>query len=81
MTSSVVASRATPNVFARRLFHGLPPRYNRLAAWLSMGQDRRWRDEMVRHVAVGAPGKVLDVACGPAAVLLALATSTDAVTA
>jgi demethylmenaquinone methyltransferase/2-methoxy-6-polyprenyl-1,4-benzoquinol methylase len=43
-----------------------------------MGQDRRWRDEMVHHVAVGTPGRVLDVACGPGAVLLALAASTDA---
>ena len=78
MTTDVVASRAEPNAFARRLFEGLPPRYNRLAAMLSMGQDPRWRDEMVRHVASARPGRVLDVACGPAAVTCALGRATSA---
>src|SRR5207249_2064518 len=33
-------SRADPNRVARALFAGLPERYDRLAAWLSLGQDR-----------------------------------------
>jgi demethylmenaquinone methyltransferase / 2-methoxy-6-polyprenyl-1,4-benzoquinol methylase len=78
MTSDVLASRAEPNAFARRLFKGLPPRYNLLAEVLSMGQDRRWHDEMIRHVAPSAPARVLDVACGPAAVTCALAAATSA---
>jgi len=78
VTSGVLASRAEPNAFARRLFRGLPARYNLLAEVLSLGQDRRWRDEMVAHVATPPPGSVLDVACGPAAVTCALAQSTPA---
>lgn len=78
MTSDVLASRAEPNTFSRRLFKGLPARYNLLAEVLSFGQDRRWRDEMVRHVATPPPGSVLDVACGPAAVTCALARATTA---
>jgi demethylmenaquinone methyltransferase / 2-methoxy-6-polyprenyl-1,4-benzoquinol methylase len=78
VTAAVEASRATPNTFARHLFSGLPPRYNRLAALLSLGQDRRWRDEMVSHLAIAAPQRVLDVACGPGAVLCALAGATNA---
>ena len=78
MTGDVLQSRAAPNAFAQRLFRGLPRRYNALAQLLSMGQDRRWHDEMIRHVAPSSPGRVLDVACGPAAVTCALATATTA---
>jgi demethylmenaquinone methyltransferase / 2-methoxy-6-polyprenyl-1,4-benzoquinol methylase len=78
VTQEVLESRAAPNAFARRLFHGLPRRYNALAQLLSMGQDRRWHDEMIAHVAPTEPARVLDVACGPAAVTCALAAATTA---
>jgi demethylmenaquinone methyltransferase/2-methoxy-6-polyprenyl-1,4-benzoquinol methylase len=64
--------------FARSLFDGLPPRYDRLAEMLSLGQNRRWRHAMVDAVAAGAPRSVLDVATGPAGVALQLAARTDA---
>jgi demethylmenaquinone methyltransferase / 2-methoxy-6-polyprenyl-1,4-benzoquinol methylase len=69
---------ADPNRFARSLFQDLPPRYDTLAYLLSFGQDRRWRSAVVRHVAAAAPTRVLDVACGPAGVTLAIAAATDA---
>jgi demethylmenaquinone methyltransferase / 2-methoxy-6-polyprenyl-1,4-benzoquinol methylase len=78
VTTDVAASRAKPNAFARQLFAGLPRRYNLLAAILSLGQDGRWRDEMVRHVVDARPNRVLDVACGPAAVTCSLAERTHA---
>lgn len=62
----------------RALFAGLPARYDRLAAMLSLGQDRRWRREMIDHVAATHPATVLDVATGPAGVALELAERTDA---
>ncbi|HUD68642.1 MAG TPA: class I SAM-dependent methyltransferase [Acidimicrobiales bacterium] len=74
----VAESRARPNQFARQLFAGLPKRYNLLAELLSFGQDRRWRDEMVTHIADHPPSRILDVACGPAAVTCALANRTSA---
>jgi demethylmenaquinone methyltransferase/2-methoxy-6-polyprenyl-1,4-benzoquinol methylase len=61
------------NRFARALFSGLPGRYDRLAEVLSMGQNRRWRREMVDHVVADSPGRVLDVASGTAGVALQLA--------
>jgi demethylmenaquinone methyltransferase/2-methoxy-6-polyprenyl-1,4-benzoquinol methylase len=70
--------RAPQTGFARRLFAGLPARYDRLAAVLSLGQDGRWRREMVDHVAHADPGSVIDVATGPAGVALQLATRTNA---
>jgi demethylmenaquinone methyltransferase/2-methoxy-6-polyprenyl-1,4-benzoquinol methylase len=78
VTAGVAASRAEPNAFARHLFEGLPSRYNRLAAWLSLGQDPRWRAELVDHLAAARPRRVLDVACGPAAVTCSLAARTAA---
>ena len=70
--------RREPNLAARALFAGLPLHYDRLAAVLSLAQDRRWRREMIDHVTEGAPGSVLDVATGPAGVALQLAARTNA---
>jgi demethylmenaquinone methyltransferase / 2-methoxy-6-polyprenyl-1,4-benzoquinol methylase len=72
----VTAPRTEPNVFAQGLFSGLPARYNALAQLLSFGQDRHWHDEAIEHVVGDSPQRVLDVACGPAAVTCALAART-----
>ncbi|HET7173274.1 MAG TPA: class I SAM-dependent methyltransferase [Nocardioidaceae bacterium] len=73
-------SRSQPQAFARDLFDGLPHRYDRLEELLSFGQNRRWRDAMVRAVATArpAPRRVLDVASGTAGVALLLARRTAA---
>lgn len=67
-----------PNEFARDLFTGLPKRYDLLEAILSLGQNARWRREMVDHVVAAAPARVLDVATGTAGVALQLADRTPA---
>jgi demethylmenaquinone methyltransferase/2-methoxy-6-polyprenyl-1,4-benzoquinol methylase len=66
------------NAFATDLFDGLPPRYDALAEVLSFWQNRRWRRELVAHIAASRPRKVLDVATGTAGVAMALARATDA---
>ena len=66
------------NRFAQRLFTPLPSRYDRLAEVLSMGQNGRWRREMVDHIVPGRPQRILDVASGPAGVALQLASRTGA---
>ena len=76
MTS--VEKSGRENRFARALFSGLPGRYDRLAELLSMGQNGRWRREMVDHVVSGSPGRVLDVASGTAGVALQLARRSSA---
>jgi demethylmenaquinone methyltransferase / 2-methoxy-6-polyprenyl-1,4-benzoquinol methylase len=75
---TLAQSRQQPNRFARQLFDGLPPRYDRLAEVLSMGQNRRWRRAAVSAIVPSAPSSVLDVATGPAGVALQLAERTDA---
>ena len=59
--------------FAQRLFAPMPERYDRLAEWLSFGQNARWRREMVGHALAEAPELILDVATGPAGVARQLA--------
>lgn len=61
-----------PNRFAQDLFGPLPRRYDRLEAWLSLGQNGRWRREMIAHVDGLHRGAVLDVATGTAGVALEL---------
>jgi demethylmenaquinone methyltransferase/2-methoxy-6-polyprenyl-1,4-benzoquinol methylase len=75
----VADSRRQPNRFARQLFDGLPARYDLLAEVLSMGQNRRWRHELVDHIAASVPISVLDVATGPGGVALELEKRTGAV--
>ena len=65
------------NRFAEKLFSDLPARYDRLAEWLSFGQNSRWRRAMVDHVVPGSPRRVLDVASGTAGVALQLADRTS----
>lgn len=72
-------SGASPeNAFAAVLFEALPPRYDRLAEVLSLGQNQRWRRELVTHIARFQPERILDVATGTAGVAIALAHATDA---
>lgn len=66
------------NAFAVELFQGLPGRYDLLAEVLSFGQIRRWRTELVDHVAGANPSNVLDVATGTAGVAIAIANRTAA---
>jgi demethylmenaquinone methyltransferase/2-methoxy-6-polyprenyl-1,4-benzoquinol methylase len=64
---------------ALTLFRGLPDRYDRLSAALSLGQDPRWRRALVGAVAPREGERILDVATGTgmvAAELLARARCT-----
>ena len=72
------ATMSGGNATARRIFAGLPARYDRLAYLLSFGQDRRWRAAVVERIAAAEPHHVLDVATGPAGVALAIAERTGA---
>ena len=73
MRDDTLPAVARDGRFARRLFTGLPERYDRLAEWLSFGQNGRWRRTMVDHIVPARPGLVLDVATGTAGVALQLA--------
>ena len=67
-----------PNRFAQDLFRRLPRHYDFLEELLSLGQNGRWRREMIAHVAGRAPRAILDVATGTAGVALELTRRTEA---
>ena len=58
-----------PNRFAQDLFRQLPHHYDFLEELLSLGQNGRWRREMIAHID-RAPRSVLDVATGTGGVAL-----------
>ncbi|HEX4778304.1 MAG TPA: class I SAM-dependent methyltransferase [Acidimicrobiia bacterium] len=66
-----------PHEFAQRLFRGLPRRYDVLEDVLSLGQNRRWRREMLDHVVATNPAEILDVATGTAGVALDFVARSD----
>jgi demethylmenaquinone methyltransferase / 2-methoxy-6-polyprenyl-1,4-benzoquinol methylase len=73
-----VPTIAERNRFAQDLFTPLPDRYDRLAEWLSFGQNGRWRREMVGKIVPHPGAVVLDVASGTAGVAIQLARRTPA---
>jgi demethylmenaquinone methyltransferase/2-methoxy-6-polyprenyl-1,4-benzoquinol methylase len=72
------AAVSPENTFAAGLFEDLPSRYDRLTGVLSLGQNGRWRGELVRHIVRFKPRRILDVATGTAGVAIALARATEA---
>jgi demethylmenaquinone methyltransferase/2-methoxy-6-polyprenyl-1,4-benzoquinol methylase len=62
---------------ARTLFAPLGPRYDRLGAVLSFGQDPRWRRFLVAQTDARPTDTVLDVATGTAAVAIELVREKD----
>jgi demethylmenaquinone methyltransferase / 2-methoxy-6-polyprenyl-1,4-benzoquinol methylase len=71
MLGSVIEASARTR-HARALFAPLGPTYDRYANLLSFGQDPRWRRFLVSRIPENAL-RVLDVACGTAAVSIELA--------
>ncbi len=69
---------ADPNRFAQELFQPLPHHYDFLEELLSLGQNGRWRREMLAHVDHDDPSTILDVATGTAGVALTLTGRTKA---
>jgi ubiquinone/menaquinone biosynthesis methyltransferase len=67
------ASLSTPDGkrrYVRRLFATIADRYDFITQVLSYGQDRRWKERLVRLAAVSRDDRVLDLACGTGDILL-----------
>jgi demethylmenaquinone methyltransferase/2-methoxy-6-polyprenyl-1,4-benzoquinol methylase len=67
-----VTALTEKNRFALDLFDPVAGTYDRYARLLSFGQDGRWRSFLVSRIEPAASDRVLDVACGTAAVALDL---------
>ena len=76
------ASLSTPDGkrrYVRRLFATIADRYDFITQFLSYGQDRRWKERLVRLAAVSPDDRVLDLACGTGDILLRAARGKRAV--
>jgi demethylmenaquinone methyltransferase/2-methoxy-6-polyprenyl-1,4-benzoquinol methylase len=60
-------------LYVRRLFSTIADRYDFITAFLSYGQDRRWKARLVREARVTASDVVVDLACGTGDIALAVA--------
>ena len=78
MADSGPPAVSAENAFAAHLFEDLPARYDSLTEVLSLGQNARWRHELVRHITRMKPRRILDAATGTAGVAIALARATGA---
>jgi len=59
--------------YNRRLFRVVATRYDLITRLLSFGQDRYWKEVLLRHVSRGVHREILDVACGTGDLTIALA--------
>jgi demethylmenaquinone methyltransferase/2-methoxy-6-polyprenyl-1,4-benzoquinol methylase len=50
--------------YARRLFATIADRYDFITGFLSYGQDRRWKQRLIRLARLEPSDRVLDLACG-----------------
>ena len=64
---SLRSSLSTPDGkrrYARRLFATIADRYDFITGFLSYGQDRRWKQRLIRLARLQPSDRVLDLACG-----------------
>ena len=59
--------------YVRRLFATIADRYDFITGFLSYGQDRRWKQQLIALAGIGPMERVLDVACGTGDLLFAAA--------
>ena len=59
-----IATPAGKAPYVRRLFATIANRYDLITVWLSYGQDRRWKRQLVAHAGPLQGRRVLDLACG-----------------
>lgn len=64
VSGTVPSVTGSPSRMARDLFAPLAPGYERWARVLSLGQDKRWRSQMVTRLAIEPGQLALDAAAG-----------------
>jgi demethylmenaquinone methyltransferase/2-methoxy-6-polyprenyl-1,4-benzoquinol methylase len=57
--------------YVRRLFATIADRYDFITGFLSYGQDRKWKQQLIRLADLRAADRVLDLACGTGDLLFA----------
>src|SRR5688500_16558589 len=61
---STISTAEGKRRYVRRLFATIADRYDFITAFLSYGQDRRWKARLIALAELKAGDRVLDLACG-----------------
>ena len=61
---STISTAEGKRRYVRRLFATIADRYDFITGFLSYGQDRRWKAQLIRLAALQPADRVLDLACG-----------------
>ncbi|MFN8005640.1 MAG: ubiquinone/menaquinone biosynthesis methyltransferase [Terriglobia bacterium] len=70
-----ISSKEKKQIYVNQMFSKIAPRYDFVTSLLSYGQDRRWKERLVRLVDVQSQHAVLDLACGTGDITFRLARS------
>ena len=70
---STISTAEGKRRYVRRLFATIADDYDFITRFLSYGQDRRWKQRLLRLAGAGPSDRVLDLACGTGDLLFAAA--------
>jgi ubiquinone/menaquinone biosynthesis methyltransferase len=68
---STIATAEGKRRYVRRLFATIADRYDFITRFLSYGQDRRWKRQLIRLAELRSSDRVLDLACGTGDIVFA----------
>ena len=71
---SALATPEGKQRYVRRLFATIADRYDFITRFLSYGQDRRWKRQLIERARLTTADRVLDLACGTGDLLFAAAS-------
>ena len=76
---STISTAEGKRRYVRRLFATIADRYDFITAFLSYGQDRRWKARLITLAALQPSDRVLDLACGTGDLAVAATSYTRSV--
>ncbi|MBQ9931011.1 MAG: demethylmenaquinone methyltransferase [Firmicutes bacterium] len=57
------------------VFQGISVEYDKMNDIISLGQHRRWKNDLLRQVKEGEPSSIMDLCCGTGDIALSMATA------
>jgi demethylmenaquinone methyltransferase / 2-methoxy-6-polyprenyl-1,4-benzoquinol methylase len=68
-----ITSKERKQIYVNQMFATIAPKYDRVTSWLSYGQDKKWKRELVELAKIEPQHQVLDLACGTGDITFMLA--------
>jgi demethylmenaquinone methyltransferase/2-methoxy-6-polyprenyl-1,4-benzoquinol methylase len=68
-----ITSTERKQIYVNQMFATIAPKYDRVTSWLSYGQDKKWKRQLVQLADIEPQHEVLDLACGTGDITFMLA--------